>query len=85
MSTKRVLVVLSIIVCGAGMAVGQTEWVDDPANPVIGPGDAGPWDVGGPWARAVVFDGSTYHLYFTGSASDGFPNDMGHATSPDGG
>ncbi len=84
MSTKRVLVVFSIIVCAAGMAMGQTEWVDDPNNPVIGPGDAGPWDVNGPWARAGVFDGTEYHLYFTGTGEDGLPNDMGHATSTDG-
>jgi len=82
MSTKRVLVVVSIMLCGAGMAMGQTEWVLDPNNPVIGPGDAGPWDVNGPWTRAAIFDGTMYHLYFTGSGENGLPNDMGHATSP---
>ncbi len=84
MSTKRVLVVLSIILCGAGMVMGQTEWVDDPGNPIFTAGDTGSWDRSGPWARAVVHDGTTYHLWFTGSFANGNPNDMGHATSTDG-
>jgi len=82
MSAKRLVVLVAIVVCVAGLAMGQTEWVLDPNNPVIGPGDAGPWDVNGPWTRAAVFDGTMYHLYFTGSGENGLPNDMGHATSP---
>jgi len=84
MRMKQVVVVFSIIVCGAGMVMGQTEWVDDPENPLFGPGNTGPWDASGPWARAVVFDGSMYHLWFTGSSQGGAPTDMGHATSTDG-
>jgi predicted GH43/DUF377 family glycosyl hydrolase len=84
MSAKRIAALMVVAVLGTGMAMGQTVWVEDPENPAIGPGDTGSWDVGGPWARSVVFDGTTYHLYFTGSDSGGFPNDMGHATSDDG-
>ncbi len=85
MRKQRVVVMFVAVVFGAGMVMGQTEWVDDPNNPIIGPGDPGTWDVGGPWARAAVFDGTTYHLWFTGSdAGMESPTDMGHATSPDG-
>ena len=64
--------------------MGQTEWVDDPGNPVIGPGAPDTWEATGHWARAALFDGTTYHLWFTGSDTSGFPTDMGHATSTDG-
>jgi len=84
MRMQRVVVLAVVFLCGAGMVMGQTEWIADPENPLFGLGDAGPWYVGGPWARAVIFDGTTYHMYFTGSEGNGFPNDMGHATSPDG-
>jgi len=66
------------------MVTGQTEWVDDPSNPIIGPGEPGTWDATGHWVRAAVFDGTTYHLWFTGSDASGMPTDMGHATSTDG-
>jgi hypothetical protein len=87
MSTKRVLVVVSIMLCGAGMAMGQTEWVGHPDNPVIGTEDPGPiMAPGGPWPNAVVFDGTTYHMWFTGTREDGYVDDhgIGHATSLDG-
>ena len=84
MELKRVVLMVSIAAFGAGMAMGQTEWVQHPDNPVIEPGDPGPWDQGGPWARAAYFDGLVYHLWFTGSDQNGNPTDMGHATSPDG-
>jgi len=44
MKAKHAVVVVTIILCGAGMAMGQTEWVDDPNNPLIGPGASGSWD-----------------------------------------
>lgn len=84
MRMQRVVVMIVVVVLGAGMVMGQTEWVDDPNNPLFGPGDAGSWDMNGPWARAAVFDGVLYHLYFTGTDQNGLPNDMGHATSTDG-
>jgi len=83
MRMKQVVVVLSIIVCGAGMAMGQTEWVDHPDNPLIGQGDPGSWDSRGHYMPVVVFDGTTYHMWFAGVVGYTI-NKIGHATSPDG-
>jgi len=84
MRGKHVAIAVWIILCGAGMAMGQTEWVQWPGNPIIGPGDPGSWDQGGRWVSNVVFDGSIYHMWFAGIGLDTNPTDIGHATSPDG-
>ena len=47
MSVKRVAVMLSMVLCGAGVAMAETEWVEDPDNPILGPGEPGAWDDGG--------------------------------------
>jgi len=68
------------------VAVAQTEWVDDPTDPVIGPPGAGDWDQHRYPLAVIVIDG-TYHLYFNGQdegASFPFGYDIGHATSSDG-
>lgn len=83
MRMKQAVVLFSIIVCGAGMVMGQTEWVDHPDNPLIGPGAPGSWDSRGHYMPEVVFDGTTYHMWFSGVV--GFTiNKIGHATSDDG-
>lgn len=84
MSVKKVVVVLSIILCGAGMAAGQTVWEQYPGNPILGPGDPGQWDAGGRMVICVLFDGSVYHMYFLGADAQAQNVDIGHATSPDG-
>jgi hypothetical protein len=66
---------LLVILFAGGLGFGQTVWEQHPDNPVIA-GDASP---GG-----VVFDGLTYHLYFsTGWSLDGGSWEILHATSPD--
>jgi len=44
--------------------MGQTEWVDHPDNPLIGPGPPESWDSGGHWLHGVVYDWSTCHMWF---------------------
>jgi hypothetical protein len=84
MTSKQAAVAVVISVCSAGAVLGQTEWEHHPDNPVIGPGPAGSWDDAGRSGRAVLSDGTMYHLWFIGvSQSDGF-TDIGHATSLDG-
>ena len=75
---------LAIVVCSAGIAMGQTEWVEYPDNPVIEPGESGSWNAGGNWGTAAIFDGSMYHLWFTGHEQNGYWSGVGHATSTDG-
>ncbi len=67
--------------------VAQTEWVDDPAFPVIPTGDPGAWDGGDRNPLAVIEVDGTYHLYFNGQqvGSQIFRDyDIGHAWSTDG-
>ena len=69
-----------------GISGAQTEWVDDPANPVVPTPDLDAWDAEGYVNTMLVVDG-IYHLFYQGHA-DGSPllrfYDIGHATSEDG-
>jgi len=69
-----------------GIVEAQTEWVDDPTEPVIGHPESGAWDQDRYPLAVIVVDG-VYHLYFNGQDEGAsFPHayDIGHATSPDG-
>jgi hypothetical protein len=72
-----------IVLCATGAALAQTDWVQYPGNPVVVPGDPGQWDERGRHIYSVVFDGATYHMYFTSPAPNGDLTDIGHATSID--
>jgi predicted GH43/DUF377 family glycosyl hydrolase len=82
MKVKRVAVMLSIVACAAGVVSAQTVWEHYPGNPVLPPGDPGEWDEDGRIATSVVYDGSTWHMYYHGFSEAGM---IGHATSADGG
>jgi hypothetical protein len=65
-------------------AAAQTEWVGDPANPVLGPGDGrDAWS----YVNEVVLVDGPYNMFYIGQ-EEGSPWDrywdIGHATSPDG-
>jgi hypothetical protein len=57
-------------------------WEKDANNPVLIPGNSGSWDYN--WVRAgkVVFDGSIFHMWYTGGTW--FNYDFGYAISSDG-
>ncbi len=79
------LLVAAVLVI-PGVAVAQTEWIDDPVDPVIGSPDPGAWDQDR-YPLAVILVDGVYHLYFNGrDEGASFPNayDIGHATSSDG-
>ncbi len=79
------LVVVAMLVI-PGVAVAQTEWIDDPVDPVIGSPEPGAWDQHRYTLAVILVDGG-YHLFFNGQDEGAsFPNayDIGHATSPDG-
>jgi predicted GH43/DUF377 family glycosyl hydrolase len=84
MNPKRVALMVAIVACSAGIAVAQTEWVEHPDNPLIGPGPPGSWDSRGHWLSEVVFDGSIYHMWYEGLEEDVGSRGIGHATSTDG-
>lgn len=84
MRVERMGVLLIVVFCVAGTAMGQTEWTYDPALNGLEPGPPGSWDAGGLVNQTFVFDGSTYHIFYTGLGQTGGFQDVGHATSPDG-
>jgi predicted GH43/DUF377 family glycosyl hydrolase len=65
----------------------QTEWVDDPVDPVLESGGTGEWDEGNFYPGIVIKVDGTYHMYYIGHLV-GAPFleelDIGHATSTDG-
>jgi len=68
------------------ISIAQTNWTKDSTNnPVLTPGPAGAWDEGFAAVPSVIFDGSTYHLWY--GAYNGVTtrwDGIGYATSNDG-
>jgi hypothetical protein len=84
MTTRRAVLVFAIMLCSAGVVIGQTEWAIHPDSPVIEPGPPGSWDDDKIRSGALHFDGSVYHLWYDGRDQAGVHADTGHATSSDG-
>jgi len=67
---------------------------DDPAtteapfansDPVLDAGESSAWNSSGVWYPSVFFDGTIYHMWFSGQSSSGYASlRVGYATSPDG-
>ena len=55
------------------------SWTKSTANPILGPGPAGTWDDYWVFSPEVLFDGTTYHMWYTGY--DGTIRRTGYATS----
>lgn len=58
-------------------------WTKDPNNPVLPRGSKGAWDVSWINAGSVLYDGTEYHIWYTGCDTL-VGVKIGHATSPDG-
>jgi predicted GH43/DUF377 family glycosyl hydrolase len=67
---------------GHATSTDGTNWVKDPANPVLTRGDAGEWDEDGVVGAAVIHDGTGFRMWYGGSIGEG--DAVGYATSPDG-
>ena len=86
MRTRWTWLLAMVALLAPGISEAQTEWVDDPVEPVIGSPDPGAWDQDR-YPLAVIFVDGVYHLYFNGQdVGASFPSayDIGHATSHDG-
>jgi hypothetical protein len=57
-------------------------WTKDPENPVLVTGNPGRWDYPRVDFPCVIFDGTTYHMWYSGGNS--FTWRIGYATSSDG-
>jgi predicted GH43/DUF377 family glycosyl hydrolase len=67
---------------GHATSVDGTNWVKDPANPVLIPGGDGAWDDANVASAAVVHDGTEFRMWYVGDNDE--TGGVGYATSPDG-
>jgi len=56
-------------------------WIMETGNPVLTPGGEDDWDSESVYEPTVLFDGETFHMWFTGSSGP-FVERIGYATSP---
>jgi len=86
MSIKTSVAVVVVLLAAPVLAVAQTVWVDDPAEPVVPAPNPGDWDAERYLGAVVIEVDGTYHMYFNGRTSG--PGvlyfEIGHATSTDG-
>jgi predicted GH43/DUF377 family glycosyl hydrolase len=83
---------LCVLVAGALLSLGRMTassdslgaWVKEATNPVLRPGAAGAWDDGGVESPDVLYDGTQFHMWYTGLRSGSDTSQIGHATSADG-
>ena len=66
------------------LSFGQTNWTKYPGNPVLRPGSSGEWDEQKIGISSVLFDGSTYHMWYSASVVGDYFKSIGYATSLDG-
>jgi predicted GH43/DUF377 family glycosyl hydrolase len=75
----------NIFQIGYATSVDGMNWNKYSGNPVLSPGDPGSWDAGGVGIPTVIFDGSTYHMWYAGSPTNPLTQiRIGYATSTDG-
>jgi len=58
-------------------------WAKDSSNPVLQQGGTGAWDEKAVASPSVLFDGTSYKMWYNGTASNGIPY-IGYASSADG-
>ncbi len=63
---------------------GVTWTKDTVNNPVLDMGPGGTWDEGWVAPGSVIFNGSEYHMWYSGHGVTGSGVQFGHATSPNG-
>jgi predicted GH43/DUF377 family glycosyl hydrolase len=83
---KLVLALVSVLVFSLLLAIpamGAAGFVKYAGNPVLVTGAVLSWDETLVGAACVIYEGSTYKMWYTGGDADGSLN-IGYATSPDG-
>ena len=67
---------------GYATSTDATTWTKYASNPVLDAGAQGTWDQSGPGSPSIIFDSTTYHMWY--DATDNSNNiRIGYATSPD--
>jgi len=74
-----------LILFATSTLIAQINWTKHNGNPVLTPGPTGAWDEEFVGTPSVLFDGSTYHLWYSGyNYIAGRSVGIGYATSNDG-
>ena len=81
-TTLFAALLILILISTSTKVFAQTNWEKYFGNPVIVPGPPGAWDDYWVFSDDVLFDGTTYHMWF--SSWDSVNTRIGYATSPDG-
>jgi len=87
MRRKWSWLVVAVVLVIPSVVEAQTDWVDDPVDPVLGPAEPGDWDEGARYPTAVIQVDGIYHLFYNGQPEgvvEFEAADVGHATSTDG-
>ena len=79
---ETILLVTLMSVLTSSVTLGQVVWTKYEENPIFDVGPAGSWDDNYLLESSVIFDGTTYKMWY--GASDGASERIGYATSPDG-
>jgi predicted GH43/DUF377 family glycosyl hydrolase len=75
----------SVIRIGYASSPDGTTWTKNEDNPVLEKGSVPSWDYRSVMAPSVIFDGMTYHMWYSGTVeSSGWHYRTGYATSGDG-
>ncbi|MCK4652818.1 MAG: T9SS type A sorting domain-containing protein [Candidatus Cloacimonetes bacterium] len=82
-SVIGLLMCIVILVSFTTKVYPQTEWTKYEGNPVLDPGPPGAWDENVVVHPSVLFDGTTYHMWYSNYVNALCVN-IGYATSPDG-
>jgi predicted GH43/DUF377 family glycosyl hydrolase len=77
------IIFVFVFVLTFSISFAQTNWTKH-GSPVLDPGPAGEWDDQRLGICSVLFDGSTYHMWYTADSVGGNLHDIGYATSADG-
>jgi len=78
------IIFVFLIVVSFSISSAQINWEKYEGNPVLTHGGVGSWDSLYIQHSSVVFDGTKYHMYYTGSSAVTIFSSIGHATSDDG-
>ena len=63
----------------------QVNWTKDTINnPLLSPGSSGEFDDQAIAVPSVLFDGSTYHMWYSAADGNDYMKRIGYATSADG-
>jgi len=81
-SARLALAALLCVSAAGALAAYPEDWLRDPANPVLLPGDPAAWDADAVFPGTVLDEDGTYRMWYEGSR--GSTSGIGQATSTDG-